>query len=602
MKAAERRGFTNGYTLAMPGALADPRVNIFDMLDALAPREPDVLPRGRRREVGKNVRNADPHATVGAPDSRDRAITSDGDSLDPTITGVVDRCDPRTVTGVIVGSPDSSTDLSEEEEVSSLAGAREFSFFAPREAPMEIPEEVAPSPIPPPEEGYTTLVYASRVSATCSGLRDLVTDDLVQAFAEITAWLAPGDRPDTWVPQLDLDLARRHLDNVLVKADPASDPDDRQQALREAVSTLREKLDDAEVAHHRGLSSANIGHIQKPIPYLAKTFMNRLREIPIERHKDQLATRNATLKARVEAETEIEIGQKKITAFNAAVEQHANARQKIADNRAARAGEARSAKAERRAYGVIECDDGSKTFDPYARVMTVHRTDVGGNDAIEIMGSFDGATVDDVIKALRRVQESDKPSSNGKSGYFDPMPVNKVVALAKKYLPAITLHRLHGAPESFVVGPVAMKSDLVAISQSWLDELKRRLPDLSHVNVDDGVRALGLPSEIISGSKAFLSGSVESAVFKIAAFTTSSRLETYGLELNRQVEAEMEALLSRINELGRTKREASEAERGRAAERASMAPSPQPGNATRSIWQNWRHQISNSDADGEIIH
>ena len=184
-------------------------------------------------------------------------------------------------------------------------------------------------------------------------------------------------------------------------------------------------------------------------------------------------------------------------------------------------GVTRAARGTRRLHGVIPACD--------TRWLEDFRYERQGNDDPSrrdrrqrcngILPSYEHATTDDVIKALRRVEECDKPQTNGKSGYFDPPPVNKVINLAKGYLPTIVLHRLHGAPETFVDGAVAMKSDFVAIGQRWLDDLVQRMPDLEHVkHVADGLRALNLPKEVYSGSKAFLSASHKDAVFRIAAF------------------------------------------------------------------------------------
>ena len=276
--------------------------------------------------------------------------------------------------------------------------------------------------------------------------------------------------------------------------------------------------------------------------------------------------RNATLKARVDAETEIAIGQKKIAAFSSAVDRNAKAQLKIADSRAAQAGVTRAARGTGRLHGVIACDDGSKTFDPSVRVMTIHRAEIGGSDAIEILQSYEHATTDDVIKALRRVEECDKPQTNGKSGYFDSPPVNKVINLAKGYLPTIVLHRLHGAPETFVDGAVAMKSDFVAIGQRWLDDLVQRMPDLEHVkHVADGLRALNLPEISLLRFQGISFRITQGCCLQDReAFSASLNLEKYGHALTRWVEAEMEAHLSLINDLGRANREKAEVEQQRA--------------------------------------
>ena len=433
IRGDERPGYSSEYILAMPHALADSSVNIFDMLNVLAPREENILPHGLRRDNGLAIRAARSSANSGGVtaqgadgrsiDTRDAGLTGEGNTRDATVTGVINSCDVTPPTGVIVGSHDLSRDLSVEEEVSSLFGALNFTSFAgaPIEAPeMESEQEVVPSPLPPPSDGYTTKVDTIYADTTHEGWDgSSVSDDVVEALAEVIAWIAPSNRPRDWRPFLDLELARKHLKNVLASAHPTSHHEDRMQALREAVAILRGKLDEADAAVVRGEDVANLGVVTKRIPYLASTFKNRLRQIPIERHKDELSMRNATLKARVDAETEIAIGQKKIAAFSSAVDRNAKAQLKIADSRAAQAGVTRAARGTGRLHGVIACDDGSKTFDPSVRVMTIHRAEIGGSDAIEILQSYEHATTDDVIKALRRVEECDKPQTNGKSGYFD---------------------------------------------------------------------------------------------------------------------------------------------------------------------------------------
>ena len=86
--------------------------------------------------------------------------------------------------------------------------------------------------------------------------------------------------------------------------------------------------------------------------------------------------------------------------------------------------------------------------------MTIHKARIEPRDVDAIQASFDSATEDDAIDALRKVEEHNAPSKNDK-GYAEALPVDKVLELAKGYLPAIVLHRVHGKPEKFITGPVA---------------------------------------------------------------------------------------------------------------------------------------------------
>ncbi|HVX35304.1 MAG TPA: hypothetical protein VHC71_03700 [Hyphomicrobium sp.] len=663
-KVAARPGFSNGYILAMPSAVADPKVSIFDLLDILAPRAPGVLPHGRRREVGKSSAGADLSANplgsksslaTGLPtNSRDRGRTSDSNRCEATVTSVDNRCYSKAVTAVTLESPDSSNDPSVEEEVFTHTGPQNFFFFdgAPSEVPDEISvQEVGPTPLPPPTAAYATSVYAIHANtttedlgsfgdATFSTAADRITDEIVQTFAEILAWQPPHQRASAWSPRLDLELARKHLSNVLT-TDAGAGPDVCEQALRDAVGALRSKIDDADAVAARGEATTDANIVSKPIAYLKAVFKKRVREIPIERHTDDLSKRNATYKARVEAEADSKVGAMKIAAFGAAIERKAATQQKIADGRVERAGASRSTRG--RAHAVIAGEDGSKTFEPYAEVMTVHRTKILGRDAIAIMGSFDGATVDDVIDALRLVEDRDKPRTNGKGNYFDPLPASDVIGLAKGYLRTVTLHRMRGLPESFIDGPVAeveqiellrghkirkvkpLKSNLVAIGLQWLNDLIERLPDLNNVkSVGDGVRALDLPNEVLSASGAHGCASHVEAAFKIASLEAPSHIDKYGRELTSLVQGKMEAILNRINELGRTNRERIEAAQREQEKRSRLAEAEHRGQdeldreivATQTRYVSpepeWfrayreriaaRSPVSDSEGENEAIH
>lgn len=630
-KVAARPGFSNGYILAMPSAVADPKVSIFDLLNMLAPRTPEVLPHGRRREVRKNISGGnlsanfdecEPPAAASPPfNSRNSGRTPVSDRRDATVTTVGNRCYSRAVTDVTLELPDSSNDPSVEEEAFTYTGPQNFSFFdgAPIEVPDENSEqEVGPTPLPPPREAYATQVYATYADTTYKGQRSdgnatfaevvaTIPGDVVEGLAEVLAWAPPHQRTSAWSPRLDLGLAHKHLRNILA-SNTTADPSVREEAIREAVGALRSKIADADAVAARGevITDANI--VSKPIAYLGKVFKKRLREIPIERRKDELSKRNAAHAALVEAETNSKAGEMKIAALGVAIERKAATQQKIANGRVERAEASRQARG--RAHAVITGEDSSKTFGPYAEVMTVHRSKIMGLDANAIMASVGEATIDDVYGALRLVEERDKPSSNGKSGYFDPMPTNKVIDLAKGYLQQIVLHRLRGAPESFIDGAVAYKSDFVAISRSWIDALKSRLPDLDHVkNVNDALNTLDVPSAIISNSRARTTFSVVEAVFRIASYRASSQLEKYGAELTRWVETEMEAHLSRINNLGRANREKSEAEKQRAKSFTPVSPAPRSFVTPASEWPSaYRERnatalaMSEEEGENEVIH